>query len=248
MSDETYDDLEQQLQREQIDRLALNVRVFLRQGRVAEAQAAIDDLRKLNPESAEAWELQGDLYRRQGDRKGAREAYQTAFKLDPTNAGAERKYAEVVLFLGEEDRARRQQRELVDDPAKRPTKRRNPTLAVIYACLFPGLGQLYNRHHEKGLLLVVIAILLLAMLANAVIFAPWDRAKQGATNWDRMRPISRLHLWGDALRAMPWWHWVLVVLGLLAFVSMHIYAIVDAAVVARREAKEADRLGIDVPA
>jgi hypothetical protein len=41
---------------------------------------------------------------------------------------------------------------------------------------------------------------------------------------------------------------MLVALGVLAFAGMHLYSIIDAGAVARREAQEADRLGIDAPA
>jgi len=247
VSNETPDDLELQFQVEQIDRLILNARVFLRQGRVAEAQAAIDELRKLDADSADAWELQGDLHRRAGDRKGAREAYQTAFKLDPTNAAAERKYAEIVLFLGEEDRARREQRELVDEPGKHPARRRNPALAIIYACLFPGLGQLYNRQHEKGLVMFLAGAVILILLINGIVIAPYH----GIPEAGRRHGLTfgeQLSMWLDHLRAIPWWHWALAVLGILAYLSMGIYGIIDAAKVARQEAKETDRLGIDAPA
>ena len=247
MPDETPDDLELQLRGEQMDRLVLNARVFLRQGRVGDAQAAIDELRKLDPESAEAWELQGDLCRHRGDRAGAREAYQTAFKLDPTNSAAERKYAEIVLFLGEEDRARREQREMVDDPAKRPSKRRSPTLAVIYGCIFPGLGQLYNRQHEKGLVIFFAGAVILILLINGVIIAPYHGIPKAGAH----RGLSfedQYAMWLDNLRVIPWWHWALAVLGVLVFVGMQVYAITDALAVARHEAREAQRLGVDAPA
>jgi tetratricopeptide (TPR) repeat protein len=245
VSDEPLDDLEQQLQREQIDRLVLNARVFLRQGRTAEAQAAIDELRTLQPDSAEACELQGDLCRRQGDRKGAREAYQQAFKLDPTNASAERKYAEVVLFLGEQERARREQRELVESPDKRPPKRRSLTLAVVCAFLFPGLGQLYNRHHEKGLALFAASLMIVILLVYGMIIAPW--VPHGGRPHQGLDVGEQLEMWLENLRTIPWWHWTLAILGVLGFFGMEAYGVVDAVIVARREAKEADRLGIEVP-
>ena len=247
MSDEPRDDLEQQAQRERIDRLVLNARVYLRQGRAAEAQAAINELRTLDAESSEAWELQGDLHRRQGERSAARSAYQQAAKLDPTNVSAERKYAEVVLYLGEQERAKREQRELVETPDKRPEKRRNPTLALVYACLFPGLGQLYNRQHEKGLGLFFAAAVILILLINGIILAPYHGIPQAGRHGG-LTFAEQLAMWGENLRAIPWWHWTLAVLGILGFVGMHLYSIFDAAAVARREAKEAERFGIDAPA
>jgi tetratricopeptide (TPR) repeat protein len=247
VSEDTPDDLEVQLRGEQLDRLVLNARVFLRQGRLAEAQAAIDELRALDAESADAWELQGDIHRRQGDRKAAREAYQTALKLDPTNSAAERKYAEIVLFLGEEDRARREQRELVDDPSKHPTERRSPALAVIYASLFPGLGQLYGRQHEKGLAIFFAGAVILILLINGIIVAPFHGIAQAGRRHG-LTFGEQYALWAQNLHAIPWWHWVLAVLGSLAYVAMYVYGIIDAVRVARQEAKEADRLGIDARA
>jgi tetratricopeptide (TPR) repeat protein len=244
VSDEPLDDLEQQLHKEQVDRLVLNARVFLRQGRTAETQGAIDELRQLEPDSAEAWELQGDLCRRQGDRKGAREAYQQAFKLDPANASAERKYAEVVLFLGEAERARREQRDLVESPDKRPPKPRSFALAVTCACLFPGLGQLYNRHHEKGLALFSVSLLIIILLIYGMVIAPW--APHGRPH-HRLDFGEQVEMWLQNLRTMPWWQWTLTILGVLAFLGMLAYGIIDAAIVARREVKEAARLGIDAP-
>jgi len=245
--DDVTNDLDQQAAREQRDRLVLNVRLFLRQGRVADAQAAIDELRRQDDGSSEAWELQGDLHRHQGERSAARSAYQQAARLDPANASAERKYAELVLFLGEQERARKLQRELVESPDKRPEKRRNPTLAIVYACLFPGLGQLYNRQHEKGLGLFFAAAIILILLINGIILAPYHGIPEAGRRSGLTFP-EQFAMWGDNLRAIPWWHWLLAVLGLLALVGMHLYSIFDATAVARREAKEADRLGIDAPA
>jgi tetratricopeptide (TPR) repeat protein len=247
VSDVLQDDLEQEARREQLGRLVLNARLFLRQSRLPEAQAAIDELRSLDESSSEAWELQGDLHRHQGERSAARSAYQQATRLDPANASAERKYAEVVLYLGEQDRARREQRLLVDTPGKRPEKRRNPTFAILYACLFPGLGQLYNRQHEKGLGLFFAAAIILILLLNGIILAPYHGIPE-AGRGQGLTFGEQFAMWGENLRAIPWWHWVLAVLGLMVFVTMHLYSIFDAGMVARREAAEADRLGIDAPA
>ena len=247
MPEEPADELEQQLQREHLDRLVLNVRLFLRQGRMAEAQSAIDELGKLDAGRSEAWELQGDLHRRRGERKAAREAYQQAFQLDPANADAERKYAEIVLFLGEEERARREQRQLVEKPDKRPTKPRSPALAITYGCFFPGLGQLYNRQHEKGLALFLVGALILILLVNGIILAPYRGIPEAGRRSGGLTYVEQFVMWSENLREIPWWHWVLAVLGLLLFLAMHVVAIIDAGLVARREAKEAERLGIEAP-
>lgn len=243
----THDDFEDEIRQQKIDRLFLNAGIFLRQGRRAEAEETIDELRKMKPDSSEVWELQGDLLRQQGKRKPAQEAYKRAFELDSTNASAEKKYAELVLFISEEDRAARQQREVVEDPTKhKPERRRSPVLATVYACFFPGFGQLYNRQHEKGLVMLFVAAIILMLLVNGVILSPFRRMAEQAERRG-LTFLQQFELWGDQVRQIPWYTWLLVIFGLLCFLSLHVYAIADATLVARREAKEADRLGIEAP-
>jgi tetratricopeptide (TPR) repeat protein len=247
LGEPTNDDIEQELQQQQVDRLFLNAGIFLRQGRLSEAEEAIDELRKVRPESSEAWELQGDLLRQKGKRRPAQEAYKRAFELDSTNAKAERKYAELVLFISEEHRAAQRQREVVDDPSKyKPERRRSPTLATVYACFFPGFGQLYNRQHEKGLVMLFVAAIILMLLVNAIILAPFRRMAQEAESRG-LTYLQQLELWGDQVRQIRWYTWVLSVFGLLSFLTLHVYAIADATIVARQQAKEADRLGVEAP-
>lgn len=248
LGERTHDDLDDEIQQQRIDRLFLNAGIFLRQGRSSEAEEAIDQLRTLQPDSSEVWELQGDLLRQQGRRKPAQEAYKRAFELDSANAKAEKKYAELVLFISEEDRAAQRQREVVDDPTKyKPERRRSPVLAVVYACFFPGFGQLYNRQHEKGLVMLFVAAIILMLLVNGIILSPFRRMAEEANRRPALSFMQQFELWGDQVRQIPWYTWVLTTFGLLCFLTLHIYAIADAALVARREAKEADRLGVEAP-
>ncbi len=248
MAERTHDDIEQELEQQKFDRLFLNAGIFLRQGRRSEAEEAIDQLRKMRPESSEVWELQGDLLRQQGKRRPAQEAYKRAFELDSGNVNAEKKYAELVLFISEEDRAARKQREVVDDPTKyKPERRRSPILAAVYACFFPGFGQLYNRQHEKGLVILFVAAIILMLLVNAIIISPFRRMAEEAKRRQALSFMQQFELWGDQVRQIPWYTWVLAIFGLLCFLTLHVYAITDAALVARREAREADRLGVEAP-
>jgi tetratricopeptide (TPR) repeat protein len=248
LPDDRADALDQQLRRDQRDRQVLSIRLLLRQERTDEALAAVAELRKLEPDSAEAWEIEGDIHRRRGDRKAAREAYQQAFHLDPTNADAERKYAEVVLFLGEEERSRRLQRELVDDPTKKhPEQKRNPALAIVYGCLFPGLGQLYNRQHEKGLAIFAAGALIVILLINGLVLGPYRGIPEAGRRHGGLSIGEQWEQWVHNLAGLPWWHWLLAILGLLTFAALHVYAVIDAAAVARQEAKDSSRLGIDAP-
>ncbi len=246
LGERTHGDIEDELQQQQLDRLFLNAGIFLRQRRLSEAKEAIAELRKLDPDSSEVWELQGDLLRQQGKRRPAQEAYKRAFELDSSNANAEKKYAELVLFIGEETRAKQERRAVVEDPTKHKPERRNPVLAAVYSCFFPGFGQLYNRQHEKGLAMLFVAAILLMLLVNAVVLSPYRRMVED-TGGRSLSYAQQFGLWGDQIRQIPWYAWLLVVFGLLTFVTLHIYAIADATLVARREAKEADRLGVEAP-
>ncbi len=251
MLDDVDRDLEQGLREQEIDRLFLSARLMLKQNHLDEMQAAIDQLKELQPDDSTVWELQGDLLRRKGERKPAQEAFKRAFELDATNADAERKYAELALFLGEEDRARKQQEQLFEDPKRPRPQPRNPLLAAFYSCIFPGFGQLYNRDHEKGLLLLAVAAVILMLLVNALVIAPLQNitheiksASHGIRARGAAAPPDQFSAWREHLGVMPGWHWMLVVLGILCFLGLQIYSIIDAYRAARREVKEAEKLGI----
>jgi predicted Zn-dependent protease len=57
-------------------------------GRFADAESAALTIVQAQPEDAEAWVLLGDLYRWQGERDRAAEAYERALKADPSVPGA----------------------------------------------------------------------------------------------------------------------------------------------------------------
>jgi len=249
LAEEIKDELEAQLAREQFDRHILTARLFLKQNRHADAQGVVDQLLEEHADNSEVMELQGDVLRVQGKRKDARAAYEKAVELDKTNVTAERKHAELVLFIGEGERAEKQRLSLLENPdgPRGDGKKRSALSAVIYACIFPGLGQLYNREHEKGLALFVAGALGLILLLNGVILAPSRAVARSAGAGAGMTFGEQFGAWGDELRAIPWWGWCLAILGLVAFVGLHMYSIYDATKVARAAEKDADKLGIEAP-
>ncbi len=248
MAEETKDELEEQLAKQQFDRQVLSARLFLKQGRYDDAQGAVDALSADHPDESEVHELQGDVLRAQGSRKKARESYEKAIALDAANANAERKYAEMVLFIGDAARAAKDRQSLLDNPdAHRPGKKRSALSAIIYSCVFPGLGQLYNREHEKGLLLFAVGAIDLILLINGVILAPSRAVAREAGQGAGMDFGEQFFAWGDKLRAIHWWGWILAMLGLAVFLAIHLYSIYDATKVARQAEKDADKLGIEAP-
>jgi tetratricopeptide (TPR) repeat protein len=279
--DDADRDLEQELQEQEAERLVLAAQLLLRQGRTAELQHTIEQLKERAPDSAAlpelqwTWarhlltqgraddleaalselrdrepgnsslcELEGDLHRLRGQRSAAQEAYKRAFELDATNAEAEQKYAELALSLGEEDRARKRQEQLFEEPTKHPPQPRNPLLSAFYSCIFPGFGQLYNRDHEKGLVLLGVAAIILMLLVNAMVIGPLQKISHEVKDHRALAPPDQFATWREHLGLMPGWHWVLVVLGILCFSALQVYSIVDAYRTARQEVKEAAKLGI----
>jgi len=244
--EEVADDLEQQAERDRLDRLQLSARLFVKQERYAAAQGAVDDLKAAQPESSEVHELQGDVLRAQGKRKDAREAFQKAIELDRSNARAERKYAELVLFLGEQDRAQRRRQEVLDDPEsldRKEEKPRSPLTAAALGCVFPGLGQFYNKQREKGLaLLATGAVIVLLMLAGLLEMAL--ASSGGRENASMLEKLTQL---SNGLGALPWWQWLVMVFGGLVLMTAQVYGVVDAYRVAAQMAKSADDLGIEAP-
>jgi len=244
LSDDADRELEEELREQEINRLFLTARLLLKQNRLDELQSVIDQLQERRPDDSEVFELQGDSFRRRGQRKPAQEAYKRAFELDSTNADAERKFAELALFLGEEQRARRQQQELVEEPGKSRPQPRNPVIATIYACVFPGFGQLYNREHEKGLVLLGGAVIIVMLMLNALLIVPLQAIGHEAKSHGGL-PLQELYaVWWEQLGAMPTWQWILIVLGSLIFAAMQVYGIIDAYRAARSEVEEAKRYGI----
>jgi tetratricopeptide (TPR) repeat protein len=120
-------------------------------------------------------ELIGDLKMQRGDLKGARDAYDTAHKLNTERASAERKFAEATLKLAQRDGALAHTEELVKSDTfvnilagAGPQKRRHAGMAMLFS-LFPGFGQLYNGQFMKGAIIMSITALssfIIAMTGN----------------------------------------------------------------------------------
>jgi tetratricopeptide (TPR) repeat protein len=244
VTDDRDRDLDAQLREEETTRLFVTARLFLKQNRLGDTQEVIDQLKAREPESSEVWELQGDLHRRKGERKAAQEAFKQAFALDGTNADAERKFAEMALFLGEEERSRRSQRELLEDPTRKRAQPRNPVTAALYSCLFPGFGQLHNREHEKGLLLFGIAVIILMLLVNGVVIVPLQTLGRDVRERGALSFGEQFDMWREHLALIATWQWLLVILGILAFVGLQVFSIIDAYRTAHREVQEAEKLGV----
>lgn len=152
-SDGHLDELEQ----EEMARLYDTVRRALKYRRLPQALEAAQELLAKHPDSTTAHELMGDVLAAQGKRTQARDEYRRSLDLEPANADAERKWAELMLHIGEADRTR-DMLQAGRFEEIRGAGRKDPTGAVMRSVFFPGLGQLYNGDYEKGIIAVLAGL------------------------------------------------------------------------------------------
>ena len=152
-----------QLDDDELARLYDSVRRELHSGHVTMAVAAAEQILAARPDSTSAHELMGDVLAAQGKRSAAREAFQQALALEPANADAERKYAELALFIGQTERTRKLLAGGEFDEF-RGAARKDNSAAAARSLFFPGLGQLYNGEYEKGIYTVLAAFPLFGLL------------------------------------------------------------------------------------
>jgi len=152
---------------DEIGRLYDVVRRGLAFGRLDEAEAAANRLLELAPDSTTAHELRGDVLLAQGEREAAMEAFKRALDIEEANVDAERKYAELALEFGDQQRLKA---DLTDTDLSRfrGAASKEPSVAATRSALFPGLGQLYNGEYEKGIIFAIAAFILLVPAVQAL--------------------------------------------------------------------------------
>lgn len=137
--------------REEAERLLRQANLQKMRGQHSEASESLKQAIELNPEHAPSWELLGDMHRQAGDRDAAQEAYKHAHELDPKLVSAERKYAEIVLQIAQEQQQREMWQQAMENPQNDLlVPKRNPGLAFLLSMCMPGVGQLYNGDFVKG--------------------------------------------------------------------------------------------------
>ena len=158
---------ETDLEKEEFARLYDTVRRALHVNRAGLAAGAAEELLAKYPGSTTAHELMGDVLVAQGKRAAAKAEYRTAMDLEPANADAERKWAEVMLTIGQADRTR-QMLESGQFAELRGAPQKDPGGAAMRSMFFPGLGQLYNGEYEKGLATVLVSLPLFGCLVSGI--------------------------------------------------------------------------------
>ena len=205
--------------------------VLLRsQGKRQEAIAKCQESLLTQANSAEAFEILGDLYKESGLTEAAIEAYKRALEIAPGQAKAELKVAHLVLEKSRSDRQREIARKLIEGgKANKRGKQHSPATAGLLSLLMPGLGQAYNHQWPKAaVILLLYLFLVLFAIAKAMQSSVMAGITSGSANLDPFFGII------TAFFSTPAVGWTLV-LGIL-----DIYSVIDAAVIAiRPETEEA---------
>lgn len=138
--------------------------IQFRRGQTQQAKQELDTLLAFYPQSAQAYELQGDLLASEGNAAGAQEAYEAALRCEPGRVTAESKMARLTLRKTEETRRAElgvayAGAETPSFAAANPDSGRNLMKAVIASAIFPGLGQIVQGEFIKGLIIVGATII-----------------------------------------------------------------------------------------
>jgi hypothetical protein len=189
-------------QEDEFDKVVERVARALHFGRLDEAKTGVGRLIELSPHSTTAYELQGDVLTALRQTEAARMAYHRALEMEPANADAERKFAELSLQDGKKSWS--VEALLAGDMDKvGGASHKGPAGAALRSLVFPGLGQLYNGDFELGVILAAVGLGLLgAVLAllggplmDAAIglrlgHAPAHGASAGANVWGWIATVA----------------------------------------------------------
>lgn len=218
--------LSAELDEEAYSRLCDEVSLHLRLGRLTMAEAAVRQLLERWPERTTAQERAGDLALAQGKIASARQHYRRALELEPANADAERKYGLALVTLTADERRRELINAVVADPNAHQHSSRKPLNALLNGLLFPGLGQLYNREHEKGLTLLAAGAVLVMLLFYLLVQLPYSDMARAAAG-EHLSPAEQWAGMQVALAQMSPGYWLLTTLLIVAYVLLYAYGLYD---------------------
>lgn len=197
----------------EMERSLVQVNRLRGQGLIEEAAARCRELIEAWPDSWEARELLGDIYRQQNRLSDAMAQYREALKRNSNRVVIEDKIARAALVLAQPDIMRAQV-----EMAMAEFSPRSPGLAAALSVFLPGLGQAYNRHYLKAVALIALMALCLIILSLSL------GARLVQQRVARIGVIDLLAMIaGSSLR---WWA--------IAAVAVWLYGVADAVLSAER--------------
>jgi tetratricopeptide (TPR) repeat protein len=208
-------------------RLCDQVSLQLRLNHIPSAAKLSEELLAGWPDSTTAHELAGDVALSQGKVAAARKHYQQALQIEPANIDAERKYGLALVTQTADERRSALLNEVIADPTAHRSSPRKPLNAVINSLLFPGLGQLYNREHEKGLMMLGGGALMVMLAFYLLVQVPYQGVVQSAEkhglNVNEQIEGARQTMQGQGVG-----YWLLVTLVIVAFALLYMWGVYDA--------------------
>jgi tetratricopeptide (TPR) repeat protein len=163
----------------------------------------------LAPGSSQAHELLGDVLYQQRLGDEAIEHYRLARAGNPQRLMLEDKIGRASLLIAQKDILRLRAEDLLR--GKREEIPRRPGIAAVLSLFVPGFGQIYNREHVKGAVLVCVWLMLILGAAGTALGSLRQGAPGGGLGLVGLGLgavfavfFSRPTLWWTLLSAAVW--------------------------------------------
>ena len=219
MSPQNLDDVRKQAE---FERLITAARVHRMRGDYTMAEQTIRQSLEINPADIGALEFAADMLFARGELEKAADEYKRLFEQNKSRTSLEAKYAKATLQIAEGKRQKDLLQDLLDNPSKYRAPARSPLVAAIISTA-PGFGQIYCGQLVRGIVLFM-ATMMSWLLCYALTPKVADLRMQ-----DRLTFFTR--------NMDPW-----AILFACAAIAIHVYAFVDATVLAgkSRESKDSE--------
>lgn len=138
----------------EFERLTTAARVYRMRGDYPEAENSIRRALEIRPDDLDAQEFAADMILARGELEQAAAEFKRIHEAAPGRASAEEKYARVIVQIAEARRQRELLREMLDNPSKFRPPARSPLAAAVLSAA-PGFGHIYCGQLVKGIVLFV---------------------------------------------------------------------------------------------
>jgi len=174
------------------------------------------------PGKWEIHELLGDILYQQRRGEEAIGHYRLARAANPHRPALEDKIGRASLLVAEAELMRLRAQELLR--GKREVIPRRPAVAALLSLVVPGFGQLYNREHLKGAIIVCLWLLLTLGAAGAALGSLHGTVRSPQAGAGQLALGALFTVFFS--RPAVWWT--------LLSIAAWLYAITDAALVAAK--------------
>ncbi|MHB0999956.1 MAG: DUF5683 domain-containing protein [Armatimonadota bacterium] len=197
-------------QQQDLDRLLALANVQRLRSQFVDAEDTCRKALEIAPEDVQIREMLADILQERGMIDDALKEYKAAMELAPGKASLETKYAKLIIEIAERERDRAIAQDMINNPRKYTTRKRNAGLAMLCSAIVPGLGQFYNGEMIKAGVIFGVFLLFVGI---------WASLQTGYNNIGSMQDLIST--------TSP----IVLILGFIAG-FVYIYGIFDAAIMA----------------